>query len=199
MSVDPFGCRQEPYFVGLNPKIPNDILNKDLDLVPAKDFFPKQGGYTSEDPRLWDSPRGINLVLDRPAVQPKDVQPLLNIAIADLPPSQAQYKNYSDITLGNQTYERSTFQEQVYPSPIYTVQSNVEGILFTDPMGSLKPYYLKKPLTQNNSMYSDYTWDQDQLAFREDLISRQSQKQNTQRYSAFQSYFLEKSTKNGSV
>uniref|UniRef100_A0A6C0D014 Uncharacterized protein n=1 Tax=viral metagenome TaxID=1070528 RepID=A0A6C0D014_9ZZZZ len=187
MSITPFGCRQEPLFDTL--QVPNQILNPGLDLVPANDFYPQQGGYTSEDPRLLDPTRGIRLVLDRPAVQPRNVQPLTDIAIADLPPNQAQYQNYTDINLGNRTYKWSDFRAVVYPNPVYTLQSNVEGVLFTDPMGSLKPYYLKHPLTENNSAYSDYTWDQDQLSFREDIMARQSQVFDKRRYTAFQSFF----------
>jgi hypothetical protein len=189
MSAVQFGCRQEPHFGYIDPAPPDRIINTKLDLVPAQDFYPQQGGYTSNDPRLIDTRRGIQMVLDRPAVQPRHVQPLTDIAIAPLPPIQAQYQGYEDITLGNRTYLWSDFKTEVFPSPLYTIQSDVQGVLFTDPMGSLKPYYLKGPVSQNKSMYSDYTWDQDQLSFREDIMARQADTRNKTRYTAFQSFF----------
>ena len=51
---------------------PNHIMNADLDLKNAPDFFPtpknaEVQGYQSLDPRLIDPRRNIHQVLDRPA------------------------------------------------------------------------------------------------------------------------------------
>jgi len=183
MSILEFGCRQEPLY--LDPNGPNTYVTPNVDLKPAPDFFEVNDGlYTSWDPRLYDPVRNIRLHLDRAAVQPLNVQPLRNVYSQKLP-STGQYRTIEDIRLGNVIRYVSPFTQQVYPSPIYQMTANVQGVLFQDPMGSVKPYYLREPVMQHNKALSNYTFDQDQMSFREDIMARQSQKMNRTDFSKF--------------
>ena len=40
-------------------------------------------------------------------------------------------------------------------------------------MGALKPQYDRVPIAYNNYNISDYSFDRDQMGFREDLMSKQ--------------------------
>jgi len=193
MSCVQFGCRQEPLYPEPPINIPNQVINPHLDLHPAPDFFQEPGGtFTSLDPRLYDPVRNIRLHFDRAAVQPQNVQPLQNVASQELPPWNAHYRNYRDITLGNVQTEWSAQKTQVFPTPVYQIPSNVHGVLFEDPMGSTKPYYLKQPLTQHQTSLSPYTFDQDTMSFREDIMARQSSRMDRTDFTKFYSFFPEK-------
>ena len=51
-------------------------------------------------------------------------------------------------------------------------------------MGSLKPQYIREPIT-NTKYISDYSFDQDQISFREDIMSLQMRIPNQQDYNKF--------------
>lgn len=192
MSIRSIGCRQEPLFFSPPDQVPRSI-NPDLDLKPAPDFFQLPSGhYTSLDPRLISDARQLRLAFDRAAVQPVNVQPLRNIYSAPLPPIQAQYKSYKDITLGNVSTQYSPFKSQVFPAPNYQIPSNTHALVFTDPMGSVKAYYLRNQIQQQPKTQSNYSFDQDQMTFREDIMSRQSQLIDRSDFTKFYSFFPEK-------
>lgn len=179
--------RLEPFYTD---DTVGQVLNPELDLVAAPDFFrdPATGLYTSADPRLYDVQRNVRTTFESPPVQPANVQPLTNVACAPCL-ARPTYDDYADIRLGNVSYYTTLFKKQVFPAPVYQIRSEVEATVMVDPMGSHKPYYEKVPLTQEAQVLSPYSFDQDQLFFREDLMSRQSSLIDRRSYHKFHSFF----------
>lgn len=172
------------------------ILNKKRDVGAATDFFKTacdDTGAHSLDPRLIDPIRNIHMTLDRPPYQPKGVQPLQNIyqdCEYDIKPTV--YRNgYENIYPGDVQYYIDPQQALIYDSPEYALQQAVVPFVFQDPMGSLKPQYDRVPLFQNNQNISDYTFDQDQISFREDMITRLQRTMNQTDYQVFVGHFLQ--------
>jgi len=184
-----------PYFENQ----PNMILNQGLDLVPAPDFFPVSvpsapgqepvQGFLSMDPRLIDTLRNDRLVLDRPAFQPSNVQPLYKPPKDYQPPSAFVYPSYKAITGGNYQYYVDRDLSQAFFPPMYQIPSTVQPSLYRDPMGGMKPYYQKTPILETNAALSEYSFDQDQMSFREDIMSRQSSLMDRTDFSKFHSHF----------
>jgi hypothetical protein len=74
------------------------------------------------------------------------------------------------------------YLKQPYFSPNFQLRNETSPSIFQDPMGALKPQYERQPIT-NSKYISDYTSDQDQISFREDIMSRQMRTMNQQSYS----------------
>lgn len=177
---------------------PDIILNKDLDLVRAPDFFPIREpmppgaglpieGFTSNDPRLIDTLRNNRLVLDKPALQPEGVQPLCRRPLMSMP-NTGTYDSYEDIRGGQLQYYKSALVSDIFEEPVYQIPSNVIKAVYQDPMGSLKPYYDRRPILQHNAQLSEYSFDQDQMEFREDLMSKQSSLMDRTDWDKFHGY-----------
>lgn len=169
------------------------ILNKKRDVEGARDFFKKCGeeGAHSLDPRLIDPIRDIHMVLDRPPYQPRNVQPLQNM-YGDCQHHIAPkiYNNgYESIYAGDYQYYIDPTQAQAYDNPEYALQRAVVPFVYQDPMGALKPQYDRVPMFQNNQNISDYTFDQDQINFREDMIERLQRTMNQSDYQLFVGHF----------
>lgn len=170
------------------------IMNKKRDVEAARDFF-RTGcptdGARSLDPRLIDPVRDIHMVLDRPPYQPRNVQPLRNMyGGCENHIAPKIYKGgYESIYPGDVQYYIDPMQALIYDSPEYTLQQAVVPFVFQDPMGGLKPQYDRVPLFQNNQNISDYTFDQDQILFREDMITRLQRKMNQSDYQIFVGHF----------
>lgn len=172
------------------------FLNKNRDVENARDFFKTcvdKEGYRSLDPRLIDPVRNIKMVLDRPPYQPRNVQPLQHMyddCENDISPKV--YENgYESIYPGDVQYYIDPEQAQAYDNPEFALQQAVVPFVFQDPMGALKPQYDRVPLYKNNQNISDYTFDQDQITFREDLIQRYQRVPNQSDYQLFVGHFLQ--------
>ena len=145
----------------------------------AKDFFPTgDGTFTSLDPRLIDVMRGYRMDLNVPTFdstyhdkerQTDTIRP-------------ESYPSYKEIDGGQVFYYSDKYLRQPYFSPNFQLRSGVSPSIFQDPMGSLKPQYERIPIT-NSAYISDYTSDQDQISFREDIMARQMRTMNQQSYS----------------
>ena len=171
------------------------ILNKERDVQAARDFFQQTHGTgaRSLDPRLVDPVRNIHMTLDRPPYQPKNVQPLENIyqdCHHDISP-KVYHGGYESIYPGDVQYYIDPDQAMIYDNPEYALQEAVVPFVFQDPMGSLKPQYDRVPLFKNNQNISDYTFDQDQISFREDMIARLQRTMNQTDYQAFVGHFIQ--------
>lgn len=180
------------------PLIANDdyfILNRRRDIEAARDFFKTDGdhGAHSLDPRLIDPVRNIHMVLDRPPYQPRNVQPLQNIYNDCQNNIRPQIYNggYESIYPGDLEYYIDASQAQAYTDPQFAIQQAVVPFVFQDPMGSLKPQYDRVPLYKNNQNISDYTFDQDQMSFREDMITRLQRTMNQNDYQLFVGHFYQ--------
>lgn len=148
-------------------------------LTFAKDFFPNEDGtFTSLDPRLIDVMRGYRMNLNVPVFDSTfhDKERRTDKLIPE------SYPSYKDIKGGQVFYYSDKYLQQPYFSPNFQLRSNVCPTIFEDPMGSLKPQYQRIPIT-NSAYISDYTSDQDQISFREDIMARQMRSMNQRNYS----------------
>lgn len=131
----------------------------------------RKGYYYPNDGRVIDAVRNIPLILDRPcesgSVRPNDVSSFDNRNYL------SQYKSYSDIKNGQITYYTDSSISQPFNSPVYTISSTVDKTIRKDPMDSIKPEYIKTPISTTLHYISRDQSTRDALAHREDLMSRQ--------------------------
>lgn len=162
-------------------------LNQKTSLQPfAVDYVKTPNGhYTSLDPRIYDSPRDQRLELDTPPLQVMGTQPQGDIYKME-GNKTGFYKDYQSIKGGNIKYytdigNDTPFGNPPYSNPCYTIPT-----LMVDPMDNMLPYYLRVPVfNKNNSLYQ-YTSDQDQCEWREDLMAQQNMQNNG--FSTYQFY-----------
>lgn len=145
--------------------------------------------YTSFDPRLIDAPRAIRTILDRPALQTQGTQPLTNMFDQCGPTAGTFYPNYSKVDGGQILYYTDLDNDTPYDSNVFVIDSKIQPYIFQDPMGALRPYYDKIPLLKNDRNHAQYTFDRDQMAFREDIMALQSRQQLYSQYGAYHMYF----------
>lgn len=152
----------------------------------APDFFPTdKGTYTSLDPRLIDPIRGYRMSLNAPAfdgtIMSGDRYNATNVGIQT-------YRNYENIRGGQVFYYVDGYLTQPYSSPNFQLRSKVEPVVFRDPMGALKPEYVRKPIS-NAGYISGYRNDQDEISYREDIMALQMRKRNQQDWQKYQNSF----------
>lgn len=145
--------------------------------------------YISGDPRLFDAPRSMLLQLDNP---PLNSTPKLNTLYDNkkLDCYGQGYKSYSDVTAGQILYYVPHNLEDAFFEPLFSKKAYTVGTMYKDPMGSLKPQYdrvqfdNKDPLQNTCNIKNEYclSWMDDSQAHREDILSKQMQKINQERY-----------------
>ena len=185
--------RAEPFHI----KNVNKMLyqNTDMDVQAAPDFFyttPEKTTCRSLDPRLIDPRRNIHMELDRPPYQPKNVQPLRNMYTeCKTNEIRPRYYNggYASIYGGDIQYWVDPDRAQFYITPNFVLQNATVPFVFEDPMGGLGAQYDRVPLFKNNNNVVEYSFDQDQMAFREDIMSRQTRLWNKNDYGQFYGHF----------
>lgn len=165
-------------------QLPNYYLNKDAGMVFAGDFYKSKGLYQSKDPRTIDVPRNFRMTFDRPPYQTPNTQPQQHL-YSTPGSSTGFYDNYKNIRSGQVIYYTNEIADP-YSRPTYTIPSETIPTLLQDPMGALRPYYEKIPIFQDDTNLSEYSFDRDQMSFREDLMSKQQQKANSQKWDTFQ-------------
>lgn len=180
--ISPMIVDGNPYFY---------LNEKGHSLVCARDFVPMSDtgtckGYQSMDPRTVDAPRAIRTTYDRPPLYSKNTQPIENL-YTDRGARTGFYKDYRDIKTGNIFYYTDADQADPYGIDPYTLTSFTQPQIDVDPMGAYLPVYQKIPVFQNNRNSFEYTFDQDQAQFREDIMALQSRQINR---SDFQFYHL---------
>lgn len=162
------------------------ILNPSNQLKLAPDFFKTSSGrYTSLDPRLKDVLRGgYSMELNVPVYDAtwKSFNRTQENRV-----EATVYPSYGDIHGGQVSYYTDKYLAQPYFSPNYQIRARIEPVVFTDPMGALKPHYDRVPIMTTPKYLSDYTFDQDQIGFREDIMALQSRTRDQQDYTKFHS------------
>lgn len=123
------------------------------------------------DGRVVDAARNIRMVLDKPAIVGAVDQNL--VSTIDNSNYMSSYRTYEDIKNGQISYYVNTDISQPFDGDVYTIPSYVSKTLRVDPMGSVKPEYIKTPITSTLHHLSRDQATRDQLSFREDLMSRQ--------------------------
>lgn len=130
-----------------------------------------KGYHYVQDGRVVDAARNIRMVLDQPAkVGAVDMNFVANFDNSNY---LANYKTYSDIKNGQISYYVNKDVAQPFIYPVYTLSSYVDKTIRVDPMGSVKPEYIKTPVASTLHSVSKDQATRDELSFREDLMSRQ--------------------------
>lgn len=126
-------------------------------------------GYTSDDPRLLSLIRGQRLVLDKAPLEsnPESCR-------------NQRYSTYSDINNGQIVYYLTDTDVQPYITPNYIMKSKVVHDVFIDAMGGVRPNYYRYPIDECEQLerLAPDQYSRDALSWREDLMARQSMKQN---------------------
>jgi hypothetical protein len=159
----------------------------------ATDFFPVQSfskvQYRSNDPRLISASHGGDrLTLDNPPIDSKiDLDKIYTDK--NLTNYGKSYNTYSDINAGQITYYIDKSIQDPFFSPLFSTPIRSQGILYRDPMGSLKAHYEREPLISNDPINTDkkyykggLSWIEDSQEHREDLLSKQMSKHNWERW-----------------
>jgi hypothetical protein len=179
---------QKSGYTYLNFKNLSPAVSKEFTKIECPD---NQGGcktvYASMDPRLINVPHAQSLTLDRP---PQDESMLLSqIYGEELRNYGKGYRTYADIKEGQYQYYIDKSREDPFYSPLFATSANVNGSVYKDPMGALKPSYERTPLisidylnTKNNNYTGCLSWIRDSTEQREDILSKQMYKINQQRY-----------------
>jgi hypothetical protein len=132
--------------------------------------------WISKDPRLMSpvhSPLDFNdrQTLDAPPYTGE--VPLNDIYNNNLTNYGKNYKSYKDINGGQIRYYIDTDLTPVLFDPLFVMKSNVESEIFLDPMTSAKFQTVRDPVFRDNKNVSDYQFDRDAIAFRENLMHSQ--------------------------
>lgn len=130
-----------------------------------------KGVYYPYDGRVVDAARNIRMVLDKPAIIGAVDQNL--VSTIDNSNYMANYRTYEDIKNGQISYYVNKDVSQPFDGDVYTIPSYVSKTLRVDPMGSVKPEYIKTPITSTLHHLSRDQATRDELSFREDMMSRQ--------------------------
>jgi hypothetical protein len=88
------------------------------------------------------------------------------------------YRSYTDINLGQVQYYYSDVD--AYRRPNFITRSNVDFIEYTDPMGRVKPYYNQTASLDDVRAQVENERTADELFFRQDLMSSQMSKRNSE-------------------
>lgn len=181
-----------PYVKPKNVESIEYINNKDYSLVESNDFYKTSLGYESLDPRTFNSPRAQRMPFNRPPIKTKNTDPIENIYSKEntFGIINGFYPNYESIKGGNIIYYFDNDTVGVYGTPNFILPSRVTPTIFTDPMGTKSTIYVKETMFEKNNNLFPYSFDQDQVRFREDIMSRQSRNQNKNDYSLY--YFYKK-------
>jgi hypothetical protein len=165
-------------------------LNRDTSVRTdaSPDFVRVPGGYSSADPRLLDSPRDQRLVLDSPPRVSAGTRPQAGLYTTVGNRAGFYPGGYETIGGGDILYYTDLDSGLVLSTPPYVIPAHVVPSVLRDPMGSLKPYYTRVPLLAKNTALFEYTSDQDQCEFREDLMNLRSSKINTSDFNYFQAF-----------
>ena len=142
-----------------------------MGLKYADDFceIGSTGLWASHDPRLKASPIAQSIPLDRPPYTP-DVN-TSEMYSDDLINYGKGYKTYEDIQSGNVQYYRSKHLSDIYHEPTFIIKSRVTNSTFKDPMGGIHTQFNRQPILKDNKHISDYSFDRDQMSFREDMMA----------------------------
>ena len=170
----------------------DDVSENHLNIDGVLGFKGVQNIYTSTEPdgRLVLVPAGGEiLVLDKP---PKYENMPVNDSIYTDPRMTDYrtkvYQDYTDIKSGDAIYYLPGTHSDAYYGPNYVNPMIVEGVLYKDPMGSINPEYIRKPIINYNVLdtkknnYGELTWIRDSQETREDLMSLRDRNINSKRY-----------------
>lgn len=88
------------------------------------------------------------------------------------------YRSYSDVNLGNVQYYYSDVD--AYKFPNFITRTKVDFIDYTDPMGTVKPYYQRDASLEDVRPFVENQWMSDSTYFRENIMESQMRKRNAE-------------------
>ena len=103
---------------------------------------------------------------------------------------KTSYVNYDQIEGGDITYYVNKENAVPFISPIFSSDFNATSVLYKDPMGGVYPVYIRQPnkptnkLTGRNTFEYGLSWVEDTNEHREDILARNIQKINKNRWDA---------------
>jgi hypothetical protein len=153
--------------------------------INKQDSFCSKLQYSSADPRLISASHGgQRLTFGNPPIDDKNYLDELS-----LDNYGKNYNTYSDINAGNITYYINNSIKDPLFKPIFSIPSRLTSTFYKDPMGSIKPQYYRQPLNYYDPINSDkkyynggLSWLEDSQEHREDILSKQMNKINEQRF-----------------
>jgi len=165
-------------------------LNGNAGMERAGDFRQmRDHTFESPDPRTMDVIRNMRIALDAPPLQTVGTQPSVDVySSSNDTVHTGFYKNYSDIHSGSIVYYTDKDTAFPYTSPTFILPADVSPSVLQDPMGGLHPYYERIPRPDATAAISEYSFDRDQMAFREDIMALQQQKRNSRKWETYK-YF----------
>ena len=178
-------------FKNLNPQIITNNFSPDFTQIncSSSNSCPSNQFY-SPDPRLISATHsGQILTLDTIPIESS--MKLRDIATSERLNNYGQkYQSYENVGAGQIMYYINKSREDPYYEPLFVSSARVDGVLYQDPMGALKPQYDRTPLRSDNPIgqppRNNYegclSSTQDALDFRQDIMARQMRKHNEQRY-----------------
>lgn len=163
----------------INPQAISEKYSRNFHKISCKnDFQCPDTQYIANDPRLRQGATLQTLTLDEPPITSS--MKLSEVPIQKRLNGYGQnYKTYSDINAGQILYYTDKTHEPFYP-PVFVAPAETTRTLFKDPMGAMKPEYVRYPVFNTNpvgpprDVYEDgLSFLQDTNAHREDIISKQ--------------------------
>jgi len=164
------------------------VLNQQTSIIPDySSFYSTSEGFMSLDPRTFDTTRNMYMLYDRPPLYSSQTAPQMNMD--QIKTNQTGfYNDYQSIRGGDIRYYTSLDTDDPYSDCYIPCYNRPE--LLVDPMGSIKPYYIRIPVFETNPLKEnslfEYSFLRDTSEFREDLTARQQQKYNTRNFGSFQ-------------
>lgn len=146
--------------------------------------------YLNSDPRLFNAAAGDWIQLDSP---PLVSTPKLNTLNKNknLDCYGQNYSAYSDVNAGQVVYYITKDIADAFYEPVFSSKTDVVGVVYKDPMGSMKPEYHRIPKEQFDPIKREdcdskgefcLSWINDSQYQREDIISKQMALSNQQRF-----------------
>jgi len=189
----PFGSSLQPTLKQgislINPQIFTDNFSPDFTPVEGKSDGCPPLQFYSNDPRLISSAHdGQVLTLDRPPLV-SSMQLDKIASDKNLDGYGQNYNTYSDVNAGQIVYYIDKSIEDPFFLPNFVTTAQTDSYLYQDPMGAIKPQYMRRPIFDDNvvaqkrdNYEGGLSWMQDSLGHRQDLTSLQRRKFNETRY-----------------
>ena len=155
--------------------------------VEPSPFFEKseQCGYKSTVPdnRLYDTTRNYNMKLDIPPIQVYYDLKHDNIDGKSKYSNYGRnYTSYESVNGGQIQYYVDKEIAQPFFSPVYSMPSKTSAYIFTDPMGSKKPQFVKEFNNNRREHTNMLSSIEDTTKHREDIMALQQRTHNERRY-----------------
>ena len=90
------------------------------------------------------------------------------------------YRAYTDVNLGQVRYYYSDVD--AYRNPNFVIRSNIDHMDFSDPMGAVKPEYIRTPLAENSRELAETRFLRDSIEHREDIMEGLMRKMNQEKW-----------------